>query len=257
MAGIGKDTVLFRQIGAAAIHQIQAGQPIFRRDFLGADVFLHRLVIERAALYRGVVGDHHTRQPVDHTDAGDDTGTGNLAAVLAIGRQRRQLQKRGARIHQQVDPVADQKFAALAVPVDHVGTSTRRRLGNTGAQGFDAFVLRRVVARVGFGCGQYCCFETRHGSDILLQFGQPSCGCPEFSVARQNPNARLWWPVLDHEAAAADDVLARDEVRFRRTEQIDRARGLFRGADPAQRIIRSIWDRRSGFTPTLISFSRP
>ena len=46
MAGVGKDPVLLGQIGPAAIHQIKAGQPVFRRDFLGADVLLHRLVVK-------------------------------------------------------------------------------------------------------------------------------------------------------------------------------------------------------------------
>ena len=88
---VRKNAVLFGKVGATAIHQIEARHTIFRRDLLRADMFLHRLVIERAALHRRIVGDEHAGQIVDNPDACDDPGTGNLTAVLPIGRQRRQL----------------------------------------------------------------------------------------------------------------------------------------------------------------------
>ena len=46
MAGIGKDPVLFGQICPAAVHQIEAGQPVFRRDLLRADVLLDGFVVK-------------------------------------------------------------------------------------------------------------------------------------------------------------------------------------------------------------------
>ena len=42
MLAVGKHFSLMRQVGAAAIHQIDAGQPVLARDFLRAQMFLHR-----------------------------------------------------------------------------------------------------------------------------------------------------------------------------------------------------------------------
>ena len=88
MAGIGENPVLFRQIGTAAIHQIEAGQPVFRGDFLSANVFLHRLVIELTAFHRGVIGDHHAGQPVDNANAGHDPRARHLVPILSVGCER-------------------------------------------------------------------------------------------------------------------------------------------------------------------------
>ena len=46
MAGVRKNPILFGQIRSATVHQIQAGQTVFCRDLLRADVFLHCFVIE-------------------------------------------------------------------------------------------------------------------------------------------------------------------------------------------------------------------
>ena len=149
MAGIGENPVLLWQIGTAAIHQIEAGQPVLGCDFLGADVFLHGFVIERPTLHCRIVGDHNAGQPVDDPDTGHDSRTGHLAPVLTVGGKRRQLKKRSARIHQQVDPFADQQLAALAMPRDHVGAAASRCFGDPRAQRFDALALCGVVAGVG------------------------------------------------------------------------------------------------------------
>jgi hypothetical protein len=42
MLAVGKDLVLARQIGAAGIDEIDAGQPVLQRDLLGAQMLLHR-----------------------------------------------------------------------------------------------------------------------------------------------------------------------------------------------------------------------
>ena len=46
MPGVGKDAVLLGKIGAAAIDEVKAGQAVFRRDLLRADVFLDGFVIK-------------------------------------------------------------------------------------------------------------------------------------------------------------------------------------------------------------------
>ena len=70
MVAIGEHLVLARQMGAAGIDQIEAGQPVLARDVLSAQVLLDRDRIVGAALDRGVVGDdhalaaHHPADPV-------------------------------------------------------------------------------------------------------------------------------------------------------------------------------------------------
>jgi len=168
MAGVGKDPVLFRQIGPAAIHQIQARQPVLGRDFLCANVFLHRFVVEGSTLYRGIIGDHHAGQPMDDADAGHDTRARHLIPILPVGRERRQFHERSSWIHQQVDPFTHQKLATFAVTLNHVGASARGSLCDPRAQHVNPFALRCVVADVGFRCGQHCCFKTCHDSDLPL-----------------------------------------------------------------------------------------
>ena len=112
---VGEHPVLLRQVGAAAVDQVDHRQAVVLGDLLGPHVLLHRLGEERAALHRRVVGDDHARRAVDHADAGDDAGRRHLVVVEPPGGQRRQLEERRERIEQQVDALAHQHLAALVV----------------------------------------------------------------------------------------------------------------------------------------------
>ena len=68
----GEHLVLVRQVGAAAVDQIDAGQPVLLRDLLRAQMLLHRHREIGAALHRRVVGDDHALAPGHAADAGDD-----------------------------------------------------------------------------------------------------------------------------------------------------------------------------------------
>ncbi len=118
MVAVGEDAVLLGQEGAAAIDEVEAGQPVLLGDLLGAQVFPHRLGEEGAALHRRIVGDDHAGRVVDHADAGDDAGGRHLAAVEAMGGERRELEEGAAGIEQQVDAVAHQDLAAGVVAID-------------------------------------------------------------------------------------------------------------------------------------------
>ena len=52
----------------------------------------------------------------DPPDPGDDAGRMHVAAIEAVGRQRRQFEKRGSRIDQEIDALARQHLAARGVP---------------------------------------------------------------------------------------------------------------------------------------------
>ena len=91
---------LVRQVGAAAVHQVDAGQAVLQRDLLGAQVLLDRHGKVDAALHRGVVGHDHHLAAGHPADAGDQPSAGGLAVVQAMGGERRHLQKRRAGIKQ-------------------------------------------------------------------------------------------------------------------------------------------------------------
>ena len=83
---VREDIVLVGQVGAAGVHQVDAGKLVFARNFLGAQVLLdgHRVV--GSALDRGVVGDDHAGAAGNHADAGDDSRTRAVVVVHAVGR---------------------------------------------------------------------------------------------------------------------------------------------------------------------------
>ena len=110
MIAIGKHLGLVRQVGAAAIHQIDAGQAVLLGDLLRAQVLLHRHREIGAALHRRVVGDDHHLAAAHPADAGDDPGARRLAVVEPPGRQLAELQERRAGIEQALHPIARQQF---------------------------------------------------------------------------------------------------------------------------------------------------
>ena len=113
----GKDLVLHRQEGAAGIDHVDAGQIVLPRDVLRAQMLLHGHRIIGAALDGGVIGDDDAFAARDAPDAGDDAGGMDVAAIEAVGGERRQFEKRGAGIDQQVDALARQHLAARGMPL--------------------------------------------------------------------------------------------------------------------------------------------
>ncbi len=87
--------ILAGQVGAAGIHQIEAGQIVFRGHRLAAQVFFHGERVVAAAFHGGVVGDDHALHAGHPADAAHAAGGGHvLARVDAVGGQRRQFQER-------------------------------------------------------------------------------------------------------------------------------------------------------------------
>ena len=122
---VGKDLVLHRQERAAGIDHVDAGQIVLPRDILRAQMLLHRHRIIGAALDGGIVGDDDAFAARDAPDAGDDARRMHVAAIEAVGGQRRQFEKRGAGIDQEVDAVARQHFSARGMPrAGHLAAAT-------------------------------------------------------------------------------------------------------------------------------------
>ena len=94
MISVGKHLVLQRQECAAGIHQINAGQMVFRGNLLGSEMLLDRDGIVGAAFHRGIVGHDHARHTGYATDAGDDPTGGYPVVIKLITGELTQLQKR-------------------------------------------------------------------------------------------------------------------------------------------------------------------
>jgi hypothetical protein len=106
-----------RQVGAAAVDQIDARQPVLARHFLGAHVLLDRHGEIGAALDGGVIADDHALTARDAPDARDDAGAVDVLGVHAVGGHRRQLEEWRAGIDEPQHAVARQQLAARGVPL--------------------------------------------------------------------------------------------------------------------------------------------
>ena len=96
MIAVGKYFILHRQIGAAGIDEVNAGQAVLHGDVLRAQVFFDRHGKIRAAFDGGIVGDEHAFVPLYTPDAGDDACRRHTAFgfIHTKRRQGRKLQKR-------------------------------------------------------------------------------------------------------------------------------------------------------------------
>ena len=74
MVAIGEDLVLVGEVGAAGIHEVEAGEAVLAGDVLRAEVLLDGDGEVGAALHRGVVADDDAFAAGDAADAGDDAG---------------------------------------------------------------------------------------------------------------------------------------------------------------------------------------
>ena len=134
MIAVGKYFGPMRQVRAAAIDQVDAGQPVLARDLLRADMLLHRHRIVSAALDRGVVAHDHAFAALDAADAGDDAGGVDRVLVHAEGREIGKFKKRRARIDQRHHAVARQQFAARGVALARFLVAAERGGGAAGGK---------------------------------------------------------------------------------------------------------------------------
>ena len=136
VVAVGEHLVLVRQVGAAAVHQIDAGKVVLLGDLLRPQVLLDRQREIGAALDRGVVGDDDAFPPRHPPDAGQDARRRDLLLIDAVGGKLGQFQIRRAGIEQCPHPLARQQLAARQVPLTRPRPASLLDLGNPGAQIF-------------------------------------------------------------------------------------------------------------------------
>ena len=134
MIAIGEHLRLERQVRAAGIDQVDAGQAVLQRNLLRAHVLLHRHGKVRPALHGGVVGDDHHLAARDAADAGDDARRRRIVVVHVGSGQRGQLEKGRAGIQEALDTLADGQLALRAVTLEILGTAAFSRAAQPIAQ---------------------------------------------------------------------------------------------------------------------------
>jgi len=135
MLAIGEHLGLMRQVGAAAVDQIDARQPVLLRDFLRTQMLLDRHRVIGAALHRGIVAHDHALAPRHAPDPGDHARAGDVVTVIQpIGGELAHFEERRTRIEQPLHPLAGQQLAARDMPLAAAFGPAQRRLGNAGAQ---------------------------------------------------------------------------------------------------------------------------
>ncbi len=146
MVAVGENLRLVRQVRAAAIHQIDARQPVLPRDLLRAQVLLHRHRIIGAALDRRARCRRSRIRALDAPDPGDDPGAMNVAVIHPVGGQWRKLEERRPRVDQPLDARARQQLAALGVALARRRSSPPRAVVSSLAFEFLAVSLPMASA---------------------------------------------------------------------------------------------------------------
>src|SRR5207344_831322 len=112
--------------GAARVDEVDAGEPVLARDLLRAQVFLDREREVRAALDRRVVRDDDALATLDDADPRHDARRRRLAVVEIPRRECVQLEERGARVEEAVDPLACGQLSAGAMSLHRLLASAAR-----------------------------------------------------------------------------------------------------------------------------------
>jgi hypothetical protein len=97
-------------------------------------VFAYGDRVVRATLYGRVVTDNQHFTSRDASDPGDETGRRGLVVVHLEGGQRRQFQKWGACVEQQLDAFANGELPLFAMPLQIALAPTLPGLVHTPAQ---------------------------------------------------------------------------------------------------------------------------
>ena len=134
MIAVRKDVGLIGQVRAPGVDQVDARQIVLARDVLGAQMFLHRHRVIRAALHGRVVADDHAFVTRDPAEPGDDAGGGDGIVVHAVCGKLGELEKRRSHIEQRAHSLARQQLAASGMSFPGHGTAALLDLGDTGFQ---------------------------------------------------------------------------------------------------------------------------
>ena len=111
--------LVLQQVGPGRLDQVNEGQAVVERDLLRALQLLQPHGLQRARVDAAVVGDDQRPRARDQADAHDlPTPCGGLVGVGRVLQptcERREFQKRRARVQQALHPLARQQLAAFGI----------------------------------------------------------------------------------------------------------------------------------------------
>ncbi len=201
---VGEHLRPLRQVRAAGVDQIDAGQPVLARDLLRAQVLLHGYGIVGAALDGGVVAHDDAFAPLDAADARDDAGAVDRVLVHAVGGERRQFEERRARIDQPQHPFSWKKLSARRMSLARTRRPAQRCFGA---------LLRKLLRqrahlrRVGAELWSPACRSSRRVSPP----GPPRFGFarPHYGAARERRECAF----MEHHILARFETLSEHAAR--------------------------------------------
>ena len=189
MVAVREHLVLVRQVGAAGIDQIEAGQIVLPCDLLRPQMLLHGQRIVGTALHRGVIGDDDAFLARDAANAGDDAGRRDIPAIHAVGSELRQLQKGRADIQQRAHPVARQQLAPRQMPLAGLLAAALLDAVQLRLQILDQRTHRRFVLAERLAAGADLAFQDAHA--VVLTSRRSPASVPDGPSGHCPRTARL------------------------------------------------------------------
>ena len=167
---------------SAGIHEVNARQSVFQRDFLGSQMLFHGDGIVGAALHRSVVSDDYAESTSHLTNARNEASSGKRVFVKLVPGQCAELEKGRAGVEQAFYPVPGKELPAGFVPFPAAVVAPGLGALKDGSQRFSlglmvGFVARKgLLARSGLGgedChgGLPCGLDAREGALEAIEHG--------------------------------------------------------------------------------------
>src|ERR1700730_18575441 len=107
---------------------------VLDRNLLSSEMLLDGDRVIRAALDRSVVSDDQDLAAGNTPDARDDSRAWRLAVIHFEGRQRRELEKGGARVDELADPLANRQLTLFAMTLKIFRSAALARVGDVASQ---------------------------------------------------------------------------------------------------------------------------
>ena len=109
MLPIRKNLILARQMSAARIDQVNAGQVIFGCDGLRAQMFLHRYRVISATFDSRIISNNHALNPIHAADSSNQPrGCNIVVTVHAIGGKLANFEEGRILVDQGLDTISYQ-----------------------------------------------------------------------------------------------------------------------------------------------------
>ena len=128
VVAIRKDLILIGKVRATGIHQIDARQMVFSRDFLCTKMFLHGHRIIGAALDGRVIGKNHNITARDTPHTGNRAAGRHITAVQPVRRKKSNFQKRRSWIEKRLNAIPRKHLTTCKMPFPRLRNTTTQRV---------------------------------------------------------------------------------------------------------------------------------